>query len=109
MKFKIKLMALTFFLSTSAFAKTQELVQKSYFIKGMVCGMCVAKIKESLDKTPDLKLVSNDVQVGAVNLEFKKADYLNNKTDCMVANTIESSKSYTVYFDKEYSKKACEE
>ncbi len=71
---------------------------KTYFIKGMSCGMCVKTVTESLNKA---NISATQVEVGSVTLKDQK------ELNCKVAKAIEGATEYKVYLDKDYTKPAC--
>ena len=79
-------------------------LSKTYFIKGMSCGMCVQSIKGALNKASNLNIVESQVEVGSVTLKTKQEE---KNLNCKVARAIEGSTEYKVFLDKEYLKPAC--
>ena len=79
-------------------------LSKTYYIKGMSCGMCVDTITSSLKKAQDLDLDQSKVEVGSVTIKLKKDD---KDVNCKLVKAIEGTTEYKVFLDKEYLKPAC--
>ncbi|MFK8138557.1 MAG: heavy-metal-associated domain-containing protein [Bdellovibrionales bacterium] len=87
-----------------------EMIEKTYFVKGMHCGGCESGVKQSLLHLAGVKKEQivevtyskpdPDNEIGSVVLKFNKDDYKGKATDCKLAKAIKKNPGYDLYWEK---------